>query len=185
MLRFPVSSRALKARLRSGGLIAYPTRASYGLGCLPDHPLALRRLMRLKHRPTHKGMIVVSDQKKRLRNLMGPLSTEQHHALSEKWPGNWTWLVPASKKVLPLLRGKNQSIALRVDSYPAVKTLCHRLETALVSTSANRSGHQPIRSFREILHRFGHRLTVIKGKCQKGARASTIADLHSRKILRP
>jgi L-threonylcarbamoyladenylate synthase len=184
MLRLPASPRALNARLRAGGLIAYPTRASFGLGCLPNHACALRRLTRLKRRPIYKGMIVVADREIRLKNLMQPLSPQQHQILSEKWPGNWTWLVPPSKKVLPLLRGRHRAIALRIDAYPPVYTLCKRLKTALVSTSANRSGHRPIRSEKEIRKRFGEKVTVISGRCQKGARASTIADLFTGKILR-
>jgi len=185
MLRLPASPRALNARLRAGGLIAYPTRASFGLGCLPDQTRALHLLTRLKRRPVHKGMIVVADTEARLMHLMQPLTPQQHQTLSEKWPGNWTWLVPPSKKVLPLLRGKHQAIALRVDAFPPVFNLCKSLKTALVSTSANLSGHQPIRSAREMRKRFGARVTVIPGRCQRGARASTIADLFSGKILRP
>ncbi len=31
----------LRAHLRRGGIVAYPTESSYGLGCLPTHPRAL------------------------------------------------------------------------------------------------------------------------------------------------
>jgi L-threonylcarbamoyladenylate synthase len=184
MLRLPVSPRALNARLRAGGLIAYPTRASFGLGCLPNQAHALHRLTRLKRRPIHKGMIVVADKQTRVQALMGHISAEQQQTLSTQWPGNWTWLVPASHKVLPALRGKNRSIALRVDSFETIKALCQTLKTALVSTSANRSGHKPIRTAREVHKQFGQSVTVIFGRCQKRARASTIADLISLKILR-
>ena len=184
MHRLPASPRALNARLRAGGLIAYPTRASFGLGCLPHQAKALRRLIRLKRRPIHKGMIVVADTQARLQSLIGSLSTEQQHKLNEKWPGNWTWLVPASHLALPALKGKSKSIAVRVDSFPPVQALCRQLKTALVSTSANRSGHKPIRTMHEIRKRFGQSVTLISGRCQKGARASTIADLLSLKVLR-
>lgn len=185
MLRLPASVRALNARLRAGGLIAYPTRASFGLGCLPGHLKALQHLKKLKRRPNHKGMIVVADIQQRFEGLMGSLSADQQIMLSEKWPGNWTWLVPASHRVLPALRGKNSRIALRIDSYQPVRDLCQQLKTALVSTSANRSGLKPIQTAREIHKQFGCKVTVISGRCERRARASTIADLISKKILRP
>jgi len=184
MARLPASPRALMARLRKGGLIAYPTRASFGLGCLPLHAQALRKLTRLKRRPLQKGLIVVADQFSRLQPLIQPLTQEHSHKALEKWPGNWTWLIPAHPRVPLALKGKSPSIAVRVDAYPPLRGLCQTLKTALVSTSANRSGHKPIQTEREIKKQFGQAVTVISGRCQKRARASTIADLQTGKILR-
>ena len=46
--------------LASGGLIAYPTEAVYGLGCDPRNEAAVRRLLALKRRPVHKGLILIA-----------------------------------------------------------------------------------------------------------------------------
>jgi len=56
-----IASGRLKNHLKRGGLIAYPTESCYGLGCLPTHTKALKKLIRLKRRPQHKGMIVIGD----------------------------------------------------------------------------------------------------------------------------
>ena len=45
---------ALRAYLRRGGLIAYPTESCYGLGCDPRNLRALKRLIAFKDR---KGRI--------------------------------------------------------------------------------------------------------------------------------
>src|SRR5690606_2627323 len=37
--------------LRRGGVVAYPTEAVWGLGCDPQNPLAVNRLLELKQRP--------------------------------------------------------------------------------------------------------------------------------------
>ena len=74
MLASPGNVRAIAAHLRGGGLIAYATRGAFGLGCLPFHRRALRRLVRLKRRPERKGLIVVADRQARLRRLMRPLT---------------------------------------------------------------------------------------------------------------
>ncbi len=49
----------LRAYLKRGGVVAYPTESCYGLGALPDNVRGLRTLLRLKKRPQHKGMIVI------------------------------------------------------------------------------------------------------------------------------
>ena len=46
--------------LQRGGVIAYPTEAVFGLGCDPDDPGALARLITLKERPADAGLILIS-----------------------------------------------------------------------------------------------------------------------------
>jgi L-threonylcarbamoyladenylate synthase len=46
--------------VRNGGVIAYPTEAVWGLGCDPWHDEAVERLLALKDRPVHKGLILVA-----------------------------------------------------------------------------------------------------------------------------
>lgn len=47
--------------VRQGGVIAYPTEAVWGLGCDPWNETAVERLLALKERPMHKGLILVAD----------------------------------------------------------------------------------------------------------------------------
>ena len=47
--------------VREGGVIAYPTEAVWGLGCDPWNETAVDRLLALKERPVHKGLILVAD----------------------------------------------------------------------------------------------------------------------------
>ena len=50
-------SRAAAA-LHAGGVIAYATEAVFGLGCDPADEAALARVLDLKRRPAHKGLIL-------------------------------------------------------------------------------------------------------------------------------
>ena len=78
-----IASGRLKNHLKRGGLIAYPTESSYGLGCLPTHTQALKKLIRLKRRPQHKGMIVIGDTLDRLRPLLHPLGETDRRLLGQ------------------------------------------------------------------------------------------------------
>ena len=70
--------RAVARMVRAGGLIAYPTEAVYGLGCDPRNRDAVRRLLLLKRRPAHKGLILIAADAAQLAPYMMPLSaTEQ------------------------------------------------------------------------------------------------------------
>ena len=48
--------------IRSGGIVAYPTEAVWGLGCDPFDEGAVHRLLAIKQRPVDKGVIVVGGQ---------------------------------------------------------------------------------------------------------------------------
>ena len=48
--------------LNAGGVIGYPTEAVFGVGCDPWDEEALLRLLELKQRPWHKGLILIEFQ---------------------------------------------------------------------------------------------------------------------------
>ena len=45
--------------VRGGGVIAYPTEAVFGLGCLPRDRRAVLRLLAIKRRSWRKGLILI------------------------------------------------------------------------------------------------------------------------------
>ena len=99
--------RAARAHLRAGGVLAYATESCFGLGCLPGNARGLRTILRLKGRPNHKGMIVVGRRFVDLRRLVRPVDAAGRARLMARWPGPTTFLLPADRRVLPLLRGRH------------------------------------------------------------------------------
>ncbi|MDH3406681.1 MAG: Sua5/YciO/YrdC/YwlC family protein, partial [Gammaproteobacteria bacterium] len=45
--------------IKQGGVVAYATEYCFGLGCDPMNRSAVLRLLRIKHRPVQKGLIVL------------------------------------------------------------------------------------------------------------------------------
>lgn len=76
-----------RARLARGGVLAYPTESCFGLGCHPASATGLRRILALKRRPMHKGMIVVGADWAQLAPYVAPLNREQQARLADYWPG--------------------------------------------------------------------------------------------------
>lgn len=73
--------------IRKGGVIAYPTEAVWGLGCDPWNKQAVQRILDIKQRPVHKGLILVTAEIKQLAWLLDGLTTEQRQLLEASWPG--------------------------------------------------------------------------------------------------
>ena len=52
--------QAAATALRSGGVVAYPTEAVYGLGCDPHDRAAFERVFELKQRPPTQGVLLIA-----------------------------------------------------------------------------------------------------------------------------
>ena len=63
--------------IQQGGVIAYPTEAVWGLGCDPYNEQAVRRILAIKQRPMHKGLIVIAGTIEQFAELLQDLSPEQ------------------------------------------------------------------------------------------------------------
>lgn len=177
--------RRLSHHLHKGGLVAYPTESCYGIGCLPRHPQALARLVRLKKRPQHKGMIVIGDHIGRLKPLLQAVSAEDEQSLAHIWPARKTFLLPSEPRLPALLRGRGrEKLAVRVPDHELARTLCQRLRSPLVSTSCNLSGRRACRRERDVRRQFGRRVWVVGGRVGSAQTPSQIIDWASRQRLR-
>ncbi len=175
----------LHAYIRRGGVIAYPTESCYGLGCDPRNTRALRRLIRLKGRSPGKGMLLISDNYRHLQPFVGAVNAAERTRMRRAWPGPVTWVVPASRRCPPELTGGRATVAVRVTDHPRAAALCRSLGMALVSTSANKSGHKPAKTAAQCRRMFGARVRVIDGRIGARRRPSTLIDLATGTVLRP
>ncbi|MBU2828293.1 L-threonylcarbamoyladenylate synthase [Acidithiobacillus ferriphilus] len=170
------------AHLRRGGVIAYPTEGVWGLGCDPRQRRALRRVLVLKRRPQHKGVLLVAGRVAETRRYWSAQGIDP--ALpAQLWPGT-TLVLPATPKVPFWIRGRHESIAVRISTHPAIVALSHAFGGAIVSTSANPAGQQPARDLRTLYRYFGRSLWILPARLGRQRRPSRIVDARSGRILR-
>lgn len=178
--------QAAVAKLRAGGVIAYPTEAVFGLGCNPRNDSALQRIIDIKGRDAHKGFILIASRQCQLQDFMAPINARQQAQLDKHWPGPVTFVVPASNTVTnTLLTGFRSTLAVRISNHPVVVQLCNAYGGAIVSTSANPSGQPSLRTALDVRHSMGHNLdAVIDAAVGQLASPTHIFDLMSGKQLR-
>lgn len=184
-----MSSRQLIRRaaraLQDGGIVAYPTEAVFGIGCDPQNHTAVRRLLSMKQRSSRHGLILVAANENQLADYLAPVARALTDRMRKTWPGPQTWIVPASPACPLWLSGEHGSIAVRVSAHPVVRALCESAQMAIVSTSANRSGHPPARSALACRMRFGAQLDVVVGGKTGGlAKPTTIRDVITGRVIR-
>jgi tRNA threonylcarbamoyl adenosine modification protein (Sua5/YciO/YrdC/YwlC family) len=176
---------AAVAQLKAGGVIAYPTEAVFGLGCDPNNLTAVQQVLTLKRRDPTKGLILIASHWQQLEPFVKPLSEAQMQTLFATWPGPVTWVVPAAEHVSPLLRGKHQTIAVRITAHPIARALCEGLGSALVSTSANREGLPPCKTAAEAQTEFEEeQVYIVQGNTGGAAKPTEIRDLLTQQTLR-
>ncbi len=171
-------------KIRQGAVIAYPTEAVWGLGCDPFNATAVARLLALKERPMHKGLILVAADISQFDGLLEGLPPAQLAQLEESWPGPNTWLVPHHNRVPEWVTGEHDTVAIRVSAHPLVAKLC-LLTGPLVSTSANPSGVSPAKSRLRIeQYCHGQLDAILSGELGQNSHPSTIRDLQTGQVLR-
>ena len=171
--------------LHRGGLIAYPTEAVYGLGCLPGERRAVERLLDIKNRSWRKGFSLIAaglDQIEPLVELpAGPLADE----LRRSWPGPVTWVLNARPGIPFWLTGGRDTLAVRVTGHALSRRLCETAASPLISTSANRSRRPPLRRHLHVRREFGTRVDyVLTGELGGMAKPTMIRDGRTGDILR-
>jgi len=178
------SPRGIPAHLKRGGLIAYPTESCFGLGCDPNNRNAVLRLLKLKQRPQRKGLILIASNYVQIARYLQPLSPAEQSKLKNDGARAITYLMPAKPTCPRWLRGKHDTLAIRFSTHPVAHQLCCRARSALVSTSANRSGQRPAKSYAECQRLFGKQVWVLQGHIGKRKHPSTIRAWLDGEILR-
>lgn len=131
--------------LRQGGILAYPTEAVFGLGCDPFNATAVEEVLSLKGRSAAKGFILIAADFTQIEPFLD-IPQDMLEKLLATWPGPVTWIVPARQNIPKWLRGKHDTLAVRVTAHPVASALCKAFGGAIVSTSANPSGMAPART---------------------------------------
>ena len=169
--------------LNQGDVVAYPTEGVYGFGCDPRNEAAIEKVLELKQRPAHKGLILIASSFEQLQEFVAEVPADKLAAAAVTWPGPYTWIFPAAKTTSKLLTGEHDSIAVRVSAHPVVQELCQAFG-ALVSTSANLAGQPAAMSAADIQHYFGANFPVVPGALGGSKKPSTITDVMSGMIIR-
>jgi L-threonylcarbamoyladenylate synthase len=172
--------------LHAGGVIAYPTEAVFGLGCLPMASDAVFRILSIKARRAAKGLILIASEIAQIEPFVILPTAERRTEILASWPGPVTWVLPVRTFVPDWLTGGRSTLAVRVTAHRTAAELCARAASPLVSTSANRAGRPPLQTALAVRRRFGPMLDyLLAGAVDRAGQPTEIRDASSGAILRP
>jgi tRNA threonylcarbamoyl adenosine modification protein (Sua5/YciO/YrdC/YwlC family) len=129
--------------LRTGGVIAYPTDTTYGIGCSIFNKKGIERIYLLKQREKKKPFSFICTDLSEV-SRYARLSNFAFKILKRHLPGPYTFVLEATSVVPDLVMTRQKTVGIRIPENRICLEMVSALGHPVVTTSANRSGEEPI-----------------------------------------
>jgi len=174
--------------LMAGGLVAFPTETVYGLGADALDARAVARIFAAKGRPADNPIIVHLADAAMLADVVTSVPERARVLIARCWPGPLTLVLPASRAVPEVTRGRLPTVAVRVPAHRVAIGLIRAAGRPIAAPSANRSGRPSPTTAQHVLADLGDAIDLVldAGPTPLGVE-STVLDLTRRvpAVLRP
>lgn len=136
----PEEIAAAVARLRAGGLVAFPTETVYGLGADALNAEAVRAVFALKGRPANNPLIVHVADEAMARGVAAAWPEQASRLARAFWPGPLTLVLPKAPTIPDEVTAGGPTVAVRCPAHHVTLSLLLAFGRPLVGPSANPSG---------------------------------------------
>ncbi len=121
-------------KMKSGGIICYPTDTGYGVGCDMFNQKAIKRIIQIKKRPKHKPFSFMCSSLKNI-SQYAHVSNTAYRLLKKNLPGPYTFVLPGTKLVPKIMSTKQKTVGIRVPDSPICQLLLETLDNPIINTS--------------------------------------------------
>jgi len=174
--------------IKNGGIVAIPTETVYGLGANALDISAVKKIFKVKGRPSDNPLIVhiskFDDIQKYAVNI-----PEIAYTLAEKfWPGPFTMILEKNPLIPDIVTAGLNSVALRFPEHKLTQKLIEKSGVPIAAPSANKSGKPSATCALHVQNDFGEEIDGIidGGMCNYGIESTVISLLNDNKqLLRP
>jgi L-threonylcarbamoyladenylate synthase len=174
--------------LRAGELVAFPTETVYGLGANANNPDAVRKIFRVKGRPSTNPVIVHIDHPRYLQRWVREMSPEAKKLADAFWPGPLTLVAKRAPAVNDVITGGQDTVAIRVPNHPVAQQLLNAFGGGIAAPSANRYGHVSPTRAEHVRDEFGEEVKIVLdgGDCKVGLESTIVSCVgDAPRVLRP
>lgn len=177
------------ARLRAGGVVAFPTETVYGLGADAFNAAAVDRVFALKGRPAHNPLIVHLSDETMARRVAAPGAwTREASALARAfWPGPLTIVVARAIDLPEAVTAGGPTVGVRAPDHHIALALIEGFGGPLVGPSANPSGGVSPTSSSHVRATFTEEDVQVLdgGPCRRGIESTVVSLSETARVLRP
>ena len=165
--------------LKGGQLIGIPTETVYGLGSVAYNNKAVKKIYKLKKRPTRNPIIVhFKDLKSIQSETMGNKYLKKLYKKFSPGPITYVLKLKKNSKISKLLLNKNKHIACRVPRNKIFLKILKKLNKPIAAPSANISNKVSPTSAFHVHDEFKNKINlIIDGGSSNVGIESTVIDL--------
>jgi tRNA threonylcarbamoyl adenosine modification protein (Sua5/YciO/YrdC/YwlC family) len=127
--------------LKQGGVIAYPTDTTYGIGCDIFNKKGVKKIYQIKHRDPRKPFSFICADLSDVANY-AQVSNFAFKTMKRNLPGPYTFVLEATRMVPDLLTTRQKTVGIRIPDNAIALAIVRELGHPLVTTSANVSGEE-------------------------------------------
>ena len=174
--------------LNNGNVVGLPTETVYGLSGNAYSKIAIKKIYKLKGRPTSNPLIIhYHCLKDALKDI---IINENIKKLYDYFcPGPITFILKKKKdsKIHPSACAKLNTVAIRFPKHKITRSVLKKINYPLAMPSANRSTRvSPVKA-EDVFDEFRKKVKLVidGGKCKIGIESTVIDLTNSPKILRP
>jgi len=162
--------------LEKGGVIAYPTDTTYGIGCSILNKKGIERIYSIKQREKKKPFSFICSDLSDIARY-AKVSNYQYKVMKRLLPGAYTFVLPASSTVPDLLVTKHKTVGIRIPDNRICLAIVGQLGHPIITTSANRSGEEPIGDPFVVDNELGRQLDLVVDGGVLSASVSSVVSL--------
>ncbi len=146
--------------LEKGGVIAYPTDTTYGIGCSIFSKKGVERIYQIKQREKKKPFSFICPSQSEIARY-AKVSNYAFKVMKRLLPGPYTFVLEATSIVPDLLQTRQKTVGIRIPDNAICMALVRALGHPIVTTSANLSGEEPIGDPGDVFRAMGKQLDMV------------------------
>ncbi len=164
--------------IRGGGVVVYPTDATYALGCLIGDKDALDRIRRIRGLDESHQLTLVCRDLSEIASY-AKVGNAHYRLLKATTPGPYTFILQATKQVPRRVQHpKRKTIGIRVPDNAILQALLTELREPLMSTTLQLPGDdQPLNDPYEVRQRLEKLVDLIIDGAFGDLEPTTVVDL--------
>jgi tRNA threonylcarbamoyl adenosine modification protein (Sua5/YciO/YrdC/YwlC family) len=164
------------AVLGQGGVIAYPTDTTYGIGCSIFNKKGIERIYQIKQRDKKKPFSFICPNQAEVAKY-AQVSNYAYRLMKRLLPGPYTFVLDAGRIVPDLLTTRQKTVGIRIPDNRICLAIVNAVGHPVVTTSANLSGEEPIGDPYEVFRTMGSQLDVVVDGGVLSADVSSVVSL--------
>ena len=174
-------------KIRSGGLVAFPTETVYGLGANALDAAAVQMIYELKGRPAASPLIVHVASIEMARQIVAEWPPLAEELALKWWPGPLTLVLPKKAVIPDLVTAGLATVGVRMPNHPIALELIREAGVPIAAPSANRFMELSPTTAEHVRRAFGDSVDILDGGPAQVGIESTVVSLENGelKLLRP